>query len=257
MKKRFYLLGMLFISPILWAQETLHIYAASSMTNAVNELIHLYQSQHEVKVIAVFGGSSSLARQIEHGAPADVFLSANDEWVMYLVNKKKLKEEHVMLLATSHLVLIQPAHTAQPSFDITNGQAWLQRLNGGRLAVGNTEAVPIGIYSKEVLTSLGVWDTVRSRLAQTNNVRLALALVERGEAPLGMVYNTDALTSRKVSIVTEFDSSLHSPIHYPLVQLNDKSSTVSLINFLTSSQTKSILATYGFNTDIENETLAQ
>ncbi|NAW69085.1 molybdate ABC transporter substrate-binding protein [Vibrio sp. V27_P1S3P104] len=257
MKKRIYMLIALLLSPMVWAQETVHIYAASSMTNAVNDLIRLYQSHHDTKVVAVFGGSSSLARQIEHGAPADVFLSANDDWMTYLIGKNKVQEAQVALLASNQVVLIQPANLNLTAFDVADSQQWTQRLTGERLAVGNTDAVPIGIYSKQVLTTLGVWDTVRSRLAQTNNVRLALALVERGEAPLGMVYKTDALTSNKVAIVLEFDSALHSPIHYPVAQLNNKPSSASFMTFLTSSDAKGILTSYGFNTDIAHEQFAQ
>ncbi|MCG3728539.1 molybdate ABC transporter substrate-binding protein [Vibrio cincinnatiensis] len=257
MKKQIYILIALLMSPIIWAQETIHIYAASSMTNAVNDLIDLYQPQHEANVVAVFGGSASLARQIEHGAPADVFLCANEEWVQYLIDNQYVRKDKVTLLAGNQVVLIQPSSSQLAEFNVADPTQWQQRLIQARLAVGNTDSVPIGMYSKEVLTNLGAWDTVRPKLAQTNNVRLALALVERGEAPLGMVYQTDAMSSDKVSIVTVFDTTLHSTIHYPLAQLNDKPSSLSFVEFLSSPVAKSVLAKYGFRTDMKNETFAQ
>lgn len=257
MKKWIYIFITLFISPMLWAQETIHIYAASSMTNAVNDLINLYQSQHKTKVVAVFAGSSSLARQIEHGAPADLFLSANEEWVQYLIENRHVTKDKVTLLAGNQVVLIQPSSSSLSAFDVAEPAQWQQRLTHARLAVGNTDSVPIGMYSKQVLMKLGVWDTVQPQLAQTNNARLALALVERGEAPLGMVYKTDALSSNKVSIVMEFDPALHSTIYYPLAQLNDKPSSTSLVQFLSSPAAKTVLDRYGFRTDIQNETFAQ
>lgn len=256
LKGAFSLLLLVF-SPSLLAQQTLHLYAASSMTNAVNELIKHYQASHPTKVVPVFGGSSALARQIERGAPADLFLAANDDWALYLIETLHIGRENVTLIAGNRVVLIQPATASSAPFDAADSQQWLQRLAKSRLAVGNTEAVPIGIYAQQVLSSLGVWDDVRPHLAPTNNARSALALVERGEASLGMVYQTDAQSSDKVTTLTVFDASLHNTIHYPLLRLTDKPSNQTFIDYVTSPTGKSILARYGFTTEMAHEPFAQ
>jgi molybdate transport system substrate-binding protein len=232
---------------VAYAQEKITVYAASSMTNAVNELIAAYQSTQPLDIVPVYAGSSALARQIEQGAPADIFISANDNWVTHLLNKNIVASDKVTLLAGNQLVLIAPQSSKLNSLAVNDVAAWLDALNGSRLAIGNTMAVPVGIYAKEALEKLKVWPSLTPMLAQTNNVRLALALVERQEAALGIVYKTDALMSNKVKVVHEFDSSLHSAIHYPLVQLTERDTVNQFMIFLRSDQAKSILQNYGFS----------
>lgn len=257
MKNTVLLLGAIMASTCVSAAESISIYAASSMTNAVNDLIAAYQAEHDVHVVPVYGGSSSLARQIERGAPADVFLSANEKWVSHLIAKQVVKRDNVTLLAGNQLVLIKPAQSEQKPFDVASQTEWQSVLKDARMAVGNTDAVPVGIYSKEVLTHLGVWETVQPKLAQTNNVRLALALVERGEAPLGMVYKTDAILTDNVAIVTTFDPALHSAIHYPLVQITESDTSRAFVEFLRSDKAKAVLEHYGFRTDMGTEKFAE
>ncbi|MFV0448159.1 MAG: molybdate ABC transporter substrate-binding protein [Vibrio sp.] len=257
MKKLISLLATLLCSHSTFAKDTVTIYAASSMTNAVGDLVETYKKQHDVNVVTVFGGSSSLARQIESGAPADIFLSANEKWVSYLIDKKIVEASKVSLIAGNQLVLIKPTGADIKPFDLTQKDQWKTILSQSRMAVGNTDAVPVGIYAKEALTNLDVWSSVEARLAQTNNVRNALALVERGESALGIVYKTDALLTDQVTIVTTFDPSLHGTIHYPLVQLNDKLSSQQLMDFVQSNEAKVILNKYGFRTDMGNEKFAQ
>ncbi|MDF9388996.1 molybdate ABC transporter substrate-binding protein [Vibrio sp. 1151_11] len=231
----------------VYAQEKITVYAASSMTNAVNELIAAYQPKQPLDIVPVYAGSSALARQIEQGAPADIFISANDNWVTHLLNKNIVTSDKVTLLAGNQLVLIAPQSSKLNSLVVNDVAAWLDALNGSRLAIGNTMAVPVGMYAKEALEKLKVWSSLAPMLAQTNNVRLALALVERQEATLGIVYKTDALMSNKVKVVHEFDSSLHSAIHYPLVQLTERDTVNQFMLFLRSDQAKSILQNYGFS----------
>ncbi|OXX75201.1 molybdate ABC transporter substrate-binding protein [Vibrio sp. V19_P1S1T109] len=231
----------------VYAQEKITVYAASSMTNAVNELIAAYQPKQPLDIVPVYAGSSALARQIEQGAPADIFISANDNWVTHLLNKNIVTSDRVTLLAGNQLVLIAPQSSKLNSLVVNDVAAWLDALNGSRLAIGNTMAVPVGMYAKEALEKLKVWSSLAPMLAQTNNVRLALALVERQEAALGIVYKTDALMSNKVKVVHEFDSSLHSAIHYPLVQLTERDTVNQFMLFLRSDQAKSILQNYGFS----------
>lgn len=243
-----FLLCMVCTTQVAYATETLHIYAASSMTNAVNALVKAYQAQHDVKLVTVYGGTSSLARQIEAGAPADLFISANDEWANYLVEKSIVTQQQIVPLAANRLVLICPSAQPIDAFDVQNIAAWQAALADSRLAVAQVDAVPAGVYAKQALQYAGVWSQLESesRLAQTNNVRLALALVERGESPLGIVYKTDAMLSDKVSIVTGFAEQSHQPIRYPLVQLNDKVASAELTAYLRSDEAQSILQGFGF-----------
>lgn len=240
----------------VYAQEKITVYAASSMTNAVNELIAAYQPKQPLDIVPVYAGSSALARQIEQGAPADIFISANDNWVTHLLNKNIVTSDKVTLLAGNQLVLIAPQSSKLNSLVVNDVAAWLDALNGSRLAIGNTMAVPVGMYAKEALEKLKVWSSLAPMLAQTNNVRLALALVERQEAALGIVYKTDALMSNKVKVVHEFDSSLHSAIHYPLVQLTERDTVNQFMLFLRSDQAKSILQNYGFSVMIGTDSFA-
>ncbi len=257
MKKWKLLVGILLSSHSVWSQENVTIYAASSMTNAVTDIIAAFEKEHDINVTTVFGGSSSLARQIENGAPADVFLSANDRWVTYLIDKGIVKSENVALLAGNQLALVQPSQSQQSSFDIRSGEQWRAILDGERLAIGNIDSVPVGMYAKEALVNLKVWDSVKSKLAQTSNVRAALALVERGEAPLGIVYKTDVSMTNKVTILSLLNTNLYRTIHYPLVKLTDKSSSNDLIEFMRSQQANVLLKNYGFRTEMGSEKFAQ
>ncbi len=227
--------------------QDIHVYAASSMTNAIDELAATFEKSHkDMDIIPVYASSSSLARQIENGAPADVFISANEKWVDYLKDKQLISADHIGLLATNKLVLIAPVGETA-NFDLSDANAWVSALGETRLAMGNTEAVPAGIYGKETLESLKVWPTVQARVATANNVRVALALVERGESKLGIVYKTDALQSDKVAIVNTFDDTLHTPVVYPMATLNDNAQTQAFADFLKTPEASAVLAKYGFN----------
>jgi len=227
------------------AEETIRIYAASSMTNAISELSNAFMQSHQVKVVTVFGGSSSLARQIERGAPADVFISANQKWVDYLVKQEAIDKSTVSEFASNSLVLITPK-SSNSEFDVTSKKDWEKQLNGQRLAIGQPDSVPAGIYSKEALSEIGVWSSVSNRLASTKNVRVALVLVELGEAPLGIVYKTDALASDKVKIIHNFSETLHSKIAYPLAKVGSSKVAEEFIDYLTSDDAKKIIQRHGF-----------
>lgn len=229
----------------LLAADKLRVYAASSMTNAVNLLVEEFEKDHSVDVIPVYASTSSLVRQIERGAPADIFISANEKWMTHLVDRNYVSSDNVTNLCENELVLISPKEESI-SFDISQGEQWSKLLDNERLAVGNTMSVPAGIYAKEALESLGVWDDVKSRLAPSNNVRMALALVERSEAKLGIVYKTDALLSKEVNFVSSFPAGLHSPIRYPVAKLSDQVVAQEFYTFLTSEQAKDILNSFGF-----------
>ncbi|MGB1972900.1 MAG: molybdate ABC transporter substrate-binding protein [Vibrio toranzoniae] len=229
----------------LLAAEKLRVYAASSMTNAVNLLVDEFEKDHSVDVIPVYASTSSLVRQIERGASADIFISANEKWMTYLVDRKYASSDNVTNLCENELVLISPKGMPV-SLDISQGDQWTKLLTNERLAVGNTMSVPAGIYAKEALEALGVWDDVSDRLAPSNNVRMALALVERNEAKLGIVYKTDALLSKEVSLVETFPAGLHTPIRYPVAKLSDKVVAEQFYTFLKSEKAKDTLNSFGF-----------
>ncbi|OED64605.1 molybdate ABC transporter substrate-binding protein [Vibrio splendidus ZS-139] len=249
MKKRVILLTIALTSALssshLLAAEKLRVYAASSMTNAVNLLVEEFEKAHSVDVIPVYASTSSLVRQIERGAPADIFISANEKWMTHLVDRQLVSSDNVTNLCENELVLISPKETPI-SLDLSNGDQWTKLLTNERLAVGNTMSVPAGIYAKEALETLGVWDDVKTRLAPSNNVRMALALVERSEAKLGIVYKTDALLSKEVNLVSTFPSNLHTPIRYPVAKLSDKVVAEEFYTFLNSEKAKDTLNSFGF-----------
>ena len=249
MKKRVILLTIALTSALssshLLAAEKLRVYAASSMTNAVNLLVEEFEKNHSVDVIPVYASTSSLVRQIERGAPADIFISANEKWMTHLVDRKFVSSDNVTNLCENDLVLISPKEVSI-SLDLSEGDQWAKLLTNERLAVGNTMSVPAGIYAKEALETLGVWDDVKTRLAPSNNVRMALALVERSEAKLGIVYKTDALLSKEVNLVSTFPSELHTPIRYPVAKLNDRVVAEQFYTFLNSEKAKDTLNSFGF-----------
>ncbi|MCY9853803.1 molybdate ABC transporter substrate-binding protein [Vibrio mediterranei] len=245
--KKLLILLFVTLSPETLA-ATLNIYAASSMTNAVDELASEFNQQSNVDVVKIYGGSSSIARQIYQGAPADLFISANVKWVDYLIKKGTVEAENVSNIAQNRLVLIKNnAVTHKSAFVFDSAKSWDQWLNGERLAIGTVSSVPAGIYAKQSLESLNVWASVRSHLAPVNNVRQVLALVERNEAPLGIVYKTDAMASDSVDVIGAFPDTTHDPIIYPLVKLNSRHETQEFVEFIQSQSGQQILAKYGFS----------
>ncbi|HAS6538671.1 TPA: molybdate ABC transporter substrate-binding protein [Vibrio parahaemolyticus] len=228
------------------AATDLKVYAASSMTNAIDEIAQDFKEKYDVTVTPVYGGSSSIARQIINGAPADVFISANTKWMDYLVDEGVIDSDNVTNLVRNSLVLIAPQSSSLAVFNFADANAWEAALNGSRLALGNPTSVPTGMYAKESLTTLGVWKEIQTKVAPAKNVRLALALVERGEAPLGVVYKTDAQLTSKVKIVGEFASDTHAAIVYPAAVVNDSTESRQFFQYLKSEDAKRVFAHYGF-----------
>ncbi|EGQ8413915.1 molybdate ABC transporter substrate-binding protein [Vibrio parahaemolyticus] len=228
------------------AATDLKVYAASSMTNAIDEIAQDFKEKYDVTVTPVYGGSSSIARQIINGAPADVFISANTKWMDYLVDEGVIDSDNVTNLVRNSLVLIAPQSSSLAVFNFADANAWEAALNGSRLALGNPTSVPAGMYAKESLTTLGVWKEIQTKVAPAKNVRLALALVERGEAPLGVVYKTDAQLTNKVKIVGEFASDTHAAIVYPAAVVNDSTESRQFFQYLKSEDAKRVFAHYGF-----------
>ena len=194
-------------------RETVTVFAASSATDCLTAIARQYESEHAVKVRLNFAASSTLARQIEQGAPCDVFLSADVEWMDYLAQRGDIRPPSRKDLLGNRLVIVTP--TNRPIAMRMVRDFDLSAFFAGRLAVGDPEHVPAGKYAKEALTSMGWWEALKGRLAPAENVRAALKLVERGETDAGIVYLTDARASQAVSVAAEFPESAHKPIHYP------------------------------------------
>jgi molybdate transport system substrate-binding protein len=223
------------------------VFAAASLTDALEEIDAGYTKQTGVVVKESFAASSTLARQIEAGAPAQMFISADTKWMDYLAGKGLIGVQTTLL--GNALALIAPADAPLGPRSIGPGLDWLKLLGAdGRLAVGDPDHVPAGIYAKESLQHLGVWNELEPRLARAEDVRGALALVERADAPLGIVYVTDARVSTKVKIVGVFPPASHSPIVYPAAILkgSDTPSVQNYFHYLRGSQARTIFARFGF-----------
>jgi molybdate transport system substrate-binding protein len=231
------------------AAEKITVYAAASLTNALQDIDAAYTKRSGVVVSESFASSSTLARQIETGAPAQLFISADTKWMDYLA-KKGLIANQTNLLGNA-LALIAPTDAAVSPQGIDSGLNWSKLLgDNGRLAVGDPDHVPAGIYARDALQHLGMWKMLEPRLARADDVRAALTLVERGDAPLGIVYLTDAQISTKVKIVGVFPESSHAPIVYPagIVKSADMPPVENYYSFLRGTEARAIFAHYGFAT---------
>lgn len=226
--------------------ETITVFAAASLKGALDEAARAFESGSSHRVRAAYGASSALARQVEAGAPAHLFISADRDWVDHLARKRLLQGEPVVLLS-NELVLVAPVGAAPAALRIAPGFPLAQALGRGRLALADPRMVPAGKYAKAALESLGAWEGVATRLAPTEHVRAALALVARGEAPLGIVYRTDAQAQSGVVIVGAFPATSHPPITYPLaIMKGAPPATLELARFLAGPAARSIWARHGF-----------
>lgn len=196
----------------------LTVFAAASLKEALDDAAAAYRQQTGVPVRVSYAASSALARQIEQGAPADVFFSADLEWMDYLQQRNRLDVATRRSLLGNRLVLIAP-RASKARVDLKRPATLLAALGDGRLAVGQTRTVPAGKYAKASLESLSLWNGVRPRLAESESVRAALMLVARGETPLGIVYASDAKAEPDVRIVATFPEDSHPPIVYPVAAL--------------------------------------
>ena len=222
------------------------VFAAASLTNALQEVGDGFTKDSSVPVKFSFAASSALARQIENGAPADVFFSADIEWMDYLQSKKLIQIATRRDVLGNHLVLVAPV-TSQITLHIAPNFPLLAALGNSRLAIGDPDGVPAGRYAHEALTKLGVWVIVADHLARTDSVRSALALVDRGEAPLGIVYETDALIDKNVRVVDVFPDNTHLPITYPIaLATGAKADAAKFLAFVQSPSAEVVFKHYGF-----------
>jgi molybdate transport system substrate-binding protein len=241
------LLAVLLVTPALaWAADPV-IFAAASLKNALDDAAKTYATKTGHKVTISYAGSSALAKQIEQGAPADMFISADLDWMDYLAGKNLIKPETRRNLLGNTLVLVAPADSSL-SIKIAPGFDLAKALGNGRLAVADPASVPAGKYAKASLEMLGVWDSVKDKLAQAENVRAALAFIAQGEAPLGIVYQTDATAEPKVKVVDTFPADSHAPIIYPVALTASSTSpdASAFLDFLGSEDARKIFEGQGF-----------
>jgi molybdate transport system substrate-binding protein len=230
------------------APAELLVFAAASLSEALDEVGRAFTTRTGVRVNASYAASSVLAKQIEAGAPADAFFSADLTWVDYLDQRGLLKRGSRRDVLGNSLVLIAPADSPL-RLDITPGFDLAAALGDGRLASADPDSVPAGRYANAALSTLGVWDSVAGRLARAENVRAALAYVARGEAPLGIVYGTDARAEKRVRVVDVFPADTYPPITYPVaLTVHARPQAERLADFLGGAQARQIFVRYGFTT---------
>ena len=244
-------LGLLYLTitaslPAAAERPQILVFAAASLTETMQELGTAYEKAAQVAVKSSFDSSSVLARQIEAGAPADVFFSADTAWMDYLQSRNLIKPGSRKDLLGNSLVLVAPAQS-QIQLKIAPHFPLLAALGDGRLATGDPDSVPSGRYARSALAKLGVWDEIAPRLARAENVRVALLYVTRGEAPLGIVYASDALADKGVRVVDTFPADTHEPIVYPIALTKTaKSHAAGFVAYLSGPQGRDIFVKHGF-----------
>lgn len=225
---------------------SLVVFAAASLTDALQEIDAAYSAARGTTVKESFAASSVLAKQIEAGAPAQVFFSADTEWMDYLAKRQLLAPGSRRDLLGNELVLIAPAGSTV-SLKIVPEFALLAALHGGHLAMADPDSVPAGLYGRAALTKLGVWSQIAPHVVGAENVRAALAFVARGEAPLGIVYRTDALADKHVRVVDVFPADSHPPIRYPLALTRGAGAAAKdYMRFLLGERARQIFTERGF-----------
>jgi molybdate transport system substrate-binding protein len=223
------------------------VFAAASLKEAMDDQARRFEANTGNKVIVSYGASSALAKQIEVGAPADLFISADLDWMDYVDQKHLVAPNARFSLLRNTLVLIAPSSSSGtlrigPNFGLAAA------VGTEKIAMANPDSVPAGKYGKSALEKLGVWTSVEKQVARTENVRAALALVSRGEAPFGIVYRTDALADKGVKIVDTFPPDSHPPIIYPAAVLTASKSTAALplLDYLRAAPARPVWEKYGF-----------
>ena len=243
------LAALIFAPAALAADRGPLVLAAASLQESLTEIAGRWEAKGHARPVLSFAASSALARQVEARAPADLFASADEQWMDYVAMRGLVAPHSRARLVSNRLVLVAPA--ASPvKLTIAPGFALARALGNGRLAMADPDAVPAGIYGKEALTRLGVWPQVAGKVARAESVRAALALVDRGEAPLGIVYATDARVDPGVRVIGVFPENSHSPITYPVARLATSTNpdAEAFRRFLISPEARGIFARYGFGT---------
>ena len=236
-------------APLAHAQEnTITVFAAASMKNALDDINAAFLKATGTKVTASYAASSALAKQLEAGAPVDVFISADRDWMDYAIAHKTIDAASRVDLLGNKLVLVAPKDSKLDNVSIAPGFDIARLAGDGRIAVADVNAVPAGKYAKAVLTALGAWSKAEAKLAQAENVRAALAYVSRGETNVGIVYATDARADARVKIVGTFPDGSYPPVIYPAAAtVSGKPAAKRYLQFLRTREAKAIFETYGFS----------
>jgi molybdate transport system substrate-binding protein len=234
-------------SPAVAEDKTITVFAAASMKNALDDIDAAYTAKTGVKITVSFAASSALAKQIEQGAPADVFISADTDWMDYATAKKNINEPTRINLLGNSIVLIAPKDSEINNVNIAASFDLAKLAGDGKIATGDVKAVPVGKYARAALEKLGAWRAAEPKFAMADSVRAALTLVARGEAVLGIVYSTDAKVEPGVRIVGIFPPGSHPPIIYPVAATTTaKPEASDYLAFLNSTAAKTIFEKYGF-----------
>jgi molybdate transport system substrate-binding protein len=234
------------VSPVA-AAASVTVFAAASLKEALDEQVRQFETATGHKVTVSYGASNALAKQIEAAAPADLFISADLDWMDYVAQRNLLAPGTRVNLLRNTLVLIAPA-SSKATLRIAPNFGLATALGADRLAMANPDSVPAGRYGKSALEELGVWASVEKRVARAENVRAALALVSRGEAPFGIVYSTDAQSDKGVRIVDTFPPNSYPPIVYPAAALTSSKSAAArpLLDYLRSAPARATWERFGF-----------
>jgi molybdate transport system substrate-binding protein len=227
--------------------KSIVVFGAASLTDALTEVGSAFTKETGIAIKPSFAASSALAKQIESGAPADVFFPADEEWMDYLEKKKLLAPGSRRDVLANKLVLVAPSQSSA-SVKITTGPQLVAAVGNARVATGDPDSVPVGKYAKAALTKLGAWEQIEPRLVRAENVRMALAYVARGEAAFGIVYLTDARIDKNVKLLDMFPENSHPPIRYPIA-LTAKASPEAqrFSQFVSGRQAAAIFEKYGFS----------
>ncbi len=235
------------LSPALAQDKSLIVFAAASMKNALDEVDTAFTAKTGVRIVASYAASSTLAKQIEQGAPADIFLSADTDWMDYAIARKSINEPTRVNLIGNSIVLIAPKDSKIDNVTIGQGFDLAKLAGDGKIATGDVKAVPVGKYARAALEKLGAWQAAEPKFAMAENVRAALTLVARGEAVLGIVYATDARVEPGVRIVGSFPADSHPAIIYPVAATKTaKPEAAAYLAFLRSPLAKATFEKYGF-----------
>ena len=233
----------------LVAQEQITVFAAASLKNALDDTNAAFTKATGVKVTVSYAASSALAKQVEQGAPADIFISADLQWMDYVGERKLIKPDTRVNLLGNKLVLIAPADSKIANVTIGQGFDIAKLAGSGRIAVADVNAVPAGRYAKVAIEKLGALAAAEPKLAQAENVRATLAFVARDETPIGIVYETDAKVEPKVKVIGAFPDDSYPPVTYPVAATatTTKQSVSQYLHFLRSPTAKTIFEKYGFS----------
>src|ERR1700751_5191698 len=234
-------------SPAAAQDKTLTVFAAASMKNALDDIDAAFTARTGVKVNASYAASSQLAKQIEQGAPADIFVSADTDWMDYATSKKAINEPTRVNLLGNSIVLVAPKDSKVDSVAIGPGFDLAKLAGDGKIATGDVKSVPVGKYAKAALEKLGAWQAAEPKFAMAESVRAAMTLGARSEPVLGIVYSTDAKVEPGVKIVGTFPADTHPPIIYPVAAtVSAKAEAKDYLDYLHSSAAKAVLEKYGF-----------